>query len=375
MSLFEGKSKEEKYKIIAAVVLGTLAVIAVGYNLLGLFQGRKTPTTTSSATPSPARPTNSNDSVARLPEQSEIDSIYSTIPVVYPLTPTGAPDAGRNIFAFYEPPPPTPWSPTPPTTPTIIPKTPPPTPEPPLKVYGFSPASVFAGTSGFDIQVSGAGFTPETRIFFNGTELPTKYYGPDRLSAQIPSNYIASSGQKQIFLRTPDGKLYSEPTFFNVEAAPRPTFQYVGIVAPKLGNNATAYLQEGTATPLPKRLDDRVGVCAGDSAGCFRLVSISRDRVIVQDVKLGFRYTVDIVKPSSSSQSTTTFNPRNDIRTREMNPLPNVVNPAVNPNNPDCPPGIPCNLPRYQPNQNANPQQRDQKQKKDVDDDGDDGDN
>lgn len=375
MSLFEGKSKEEKYKIIAAIVLGGLAVIAVGYNLLGFFQGRKTPTTTTSTTPTPGRPTTSNDSVARLPEQSEIDGIYSTSAVVYPLTPAGAPDAGRNIFAFYEPPVPTPYSPTPFVTPTEVIKTPPPTPEPPLKVYGFSPVSVFAGTQGFDLQVTGAGFTPETRIFFNGTELPTKYFGPDRVAAQIPSNYISAAGQKQIFLRTPDGKLYSQPTFFNVEAAPRPSFQYVGIVAPKLGNNATAYLQEGSATPQPKRLDDRVGVCAGDNAGCFKLVSISRDRVIVQDVKLGFRYTVDIVKPSSSSQSSTTFNPRNEIRTREMNPLQNVTNPVVNPNNPDCPPGIPCNLPRYQPNQNVNPQTRDQqKDKKDVDDDGD-GDN
>jgi len=37
MKFLEGKSKEEKNKIIAAAVLGTLAIIAVSYNLLGLF--------------------------------------------------------------------------------------------------------------------------------------------------------------------------------------------------------------------------------------------------------------------------------------------------------------------------------------------------
>jgi len=369
MKLFEGKSKEEKTKLIAAIALGALALLAVGYNLIGFFPSKKaTTTTTATQTPTPGKPSGGDSVVSALPSREEADLIYSSIPVVYPIVTLGAPDAGRNIFAFYEPPIKTPWSPTPfVPTPEII-KTPPPTPEPPLKIFGFSPVSVFAGAGAFDLVVTGNAFTPESRIFFNGTEMPTTFLGPDRLQTNVPANFIAGSGQRQIMVRTPDGKLYSDAAFFNVDNPPRPQLQYVGIVAPKLGNNATAYLQEGTATPMAKRLDDRVGVCTGDATpGCFRIVSISRERVIVQDVKLGFRYNIDMVKPSSGGTGSSPSNPSNPNNPFPTNPFPtNPTNPV--PNATPCVPGIPCNMPVFVPNRIPTDP------KKDVDD-NDDGDN
>ena len=345
MKIFQGKSKEEKIKIVAAVVLGTLAFLAVGYNLIGFFPSRKPTVASASPTPTPAKSTTGDRVVRELPAQNEIDAILSTIPVVYPIVALGAPDAGRNIFAFYEPPVPTPWSPTPVPTSNEVIKTPPPTPTPPQFVAGFNPQTVYAGTGGFTLNVDGMGFTPETRIFINNIEMPTRYLGPQRLATDVPSNLV-SGGQLQVFTRSPDGKLYSLPTFFNIAQPPRPQFQYVGIVAPKLGNNATAYLQEGTATPQARRLDDRIGVCAGNSPGCFRIVSIARERVIVQDVALGFRYTIEMARTGGSTTPGTTTNP--SIRN------PNLPNPQ------ECPAGIPCEtIPRVPNPSNRNPIQPD----------------
>lgn len=362
MKLFEGKSKAERNKIIAAIGLGILAIVAIGYNLIGFLPSKTATTGKATPTPTATRSNNPDQVVSELPPQEVINQVFSTIPVVYPLVSLGAPDAGRNIFAFYEPPNPTPWSPTP--TPEVIVKTPTPvvTPTPPQFILGFSPATVYSGTGGFTLNVDGTGFTPDTRIFINNAEMPTRFVGPQRVSTDVPSNLVAGTSI-QVFTRTPDGKIYSLPTFFNFQQAPRPSVQFVGIVAPKLGNNVTAYLQEGTAAPQPKRLDDRVGTCAGNSPGCFRVISIARERVILQDVALGFKYTIEIVKPAGTTSGPSTsqpqFNP-NDPRFQ-----PGFQNPPQ-PNS-TCPPGIPCDtIPRYQPTP----------LKKDVDDNkDDDGDN
>lgn len=377
MDIFKGKTKEERYKLIAAIALGVLAIVAVGYNLIGFFPAKKTTSASTSPTATPTRSTTGGNVVTSLPPQDEIDGIYSTIPVVYPAVSLGAPDAGRNIFAFYEPPIPTPFSPTPFVTPPEIIKTPAPTPTPPQTVLGFSPATVYAGTGGFTLSVDGTGFTPDSRIFLNNIEMPTNYVGPQRLSTEVPSNLISGGGQMQVFTRTPDGKFYSLPSFFTIQQPPRPQFQYVGIVAPKLGNNATAYLQEGTAQPLARRLDDRIGLCSGANPGCFRVVSIARERVIVQDVALGFRYTIEIAKPGGSTNSSSNPNssnpnfPGGNPNFPGGNPNfpggnPNLPNPNATP----CVPGIPCNTPVFVPNRIPN-----QKDVDDNDDDKDDGDN
>src|SRR5215212_1201252 len=127
MKLFEGKSPSERNKIIVALVLGVLSVLAIGNMIFAPFSGSKksitvnvSPTATASASPNRTGDT----VVTALPRQSEIDDIYTRIPVSVQYPP-GASDPGRNIFAFYEPPIPTPWSPTP-----FVEKTPKPTPTP-----------------------------------------------------------------------------------------------------------------------------------------------------------------------------------------------------------------------------------------------------
>src|SRR5688500_13151801 len=184
MKIFEGKSPEERNKIIAAIVLGVLAVIALGYTFSGMFfPSRKTKVNvTVSPTPTPKIQNASQN--PNLPSQQDMDFAYTTIPVVYNPGNFNAPDAGRNIFAFVEPGKPTPYSPTPTPPPTPF-KTPTPPPPPELFIAYATPQSVYAGSKGFLLQISGDKFTHDALILFNGSQLPTTYISPQSLSTQI----------------------------------------------------------------------------------------------------------------------------------------------------------------------------------------------
>jgi hypothetical protein len=364
MKLFEGKTPAERNKIIVALVVGTLALLAILNLIFQPFSSRKTNVTVkTSPTATPTVSNKSDTVVTNLPPQQQIDSEYASIPVVYPLVGYDAPAPGRNIFAFYEPPKPTPYSPTPtPSEKPIVIKTPTPPPPAPQTISYVQPQSVFAGSSGFRLEVNGLGFTPETRIIFNGQEVPTNFVNEQKVTAEIPSNFISGAGNAQIFVRTPDGKLFSYPVFLNVQAAPRPQFQYVGIVAPKQGNNLTAYIKEGSNQPIPKRLGDKIGNCGSTSVGCFSVVSIAREKMIVQDLGLGFRYTIEIIKESTQTTTGGRTNPNFPI--------------TPDPNSQVCPPNCPGIQPYNPNNSNPRPNQNPNNPKQDVDDnDDEDGDN
>ncbi len=356
MKIFEGKSPEERNKIIVALVLGGLAVLALGNLIFAPFSGSKK-TINVSLSPSPAATasTSKNNVVASMPRQEEIDIAYISTPVSMQNPPAGS-DAGRNIFAFYEPPIPTPYSPTPTPTSTPFPiiKTPTP-PQPNVLISYISKQSSYAGEKGFKLEIGGDKFAPDTYIYFNGQQLPTNYISPQQLSADIPANFIGAAGQRTIEVRSGDGKLFSNQIIFNIQAPPTPQFQYLGIVSRKRGNNDTAYIQEqGKTVPSSARLNDILG-------GRFRLVSISPARLLVQDINLGFTHPIDLVKGSGQNSSTT--RPNN----QDFPPDGTIFTPNnPNFNNPQCPPGIPCNIRPYVP---PTPQD-----KKDVDDDDDDDD-
>ena len=349
MALIEGKTPTERNKMIAAAVLGLIALIALYLAFGRSFFGGSTTTasTKSSPTPRPSATPGANPDKFKLPtseEQAFIDQ--TTVPVIYNPGNSFAPDPGRNIFAFYEPPPPTPYVATP--VPEVSVKPPTPTPTPIFLATYINPPSVYAGSRGFRLEVNGERFTPDARIYFNQNEIPTTFINGQKLVSDIPANFITQEGPRQVIVQTPDGKAYSTQLILNVQAPPRPAFQYIGMIGRKRYNNDTAYfLETGKTTPFGARLNDVVG-------GRFRLVDISAIEVIFEDVNLGFRHRVSLTKATTAGGQP--FQPgRNDG--------------GFNPNNPnipaDCPPGIPCNIPRQQPQKTPN--------KDDVDD-NDDGD-
>ncbi|MGH9821587.1 MAG: hypothetical protein ACRD43_15615, partial [Pyrinomonadaceae bacterium] len=221
--------------------------------------------------------------------------------IVYNGTIVDAPDTGRNIFAFYEPPPPTPYSPTP--LPTPKPATP--APPPPMQVAYVMPQSKFAGEGGFKFEVNGDRFTPESKIYFNQSQMPTTYISAQKLATEIPAALIANEGPKTIEVHSPtDSRLYSNQIIFPVQEPPKPEFQYIGMIARKRYNNDTAYFMEpGKQLPTAARLNDVV-------AGRFRLMSISAKETLLVDVNLGFSHRLPLVTtPSVSSGSPIGGNP------------------------------------------------------------------
>lgn len=353
MKLFEGKTPTERNKILAAIVLGVLSLFAL---YLAFWPSGKKTTVTASISPTPkpsASPADKRD--FEIPSLDAQDLEYSTQLITYNGETQSAPDPGRNIFAFYEPPPPTPYSPTPPPPPTI--QTPIPQPTPNVMVTFVNPQGVYAGTKGFRMEVSGDKFTPEMRIYYQGSEMPTTFISPQQVATDIPSNLIVQSGGRIIEVRTPDSKYWSNQFTFNVQEPPRPQFQYVGMIARKRGNNDTAYFQE-TGKPLPfsHRLNDVV-------AGRFRLVSISAGEVVFEDTSLGFRHRLPLFRAAGSGTTggRTGFPSGDGFQSMPM---------PVIPDSPQSIPGIPNNIPRATPNIPANTSRR-PIDKKDVDDDDD----
>jgi hypothetical protein len=341
MKIFEGKSPTERNKIIAAIVLGALALFAIGYNVIGFYPSRKT-TVTVSTTPTPGTtvsPNRGDTQISSLPTAEETDFVYTTTPVVYNPGMFYAPDAGRNIFAFYEPPPPTPYSPTPYVPPTMPPvKTPTPAPPPPLMVSYIMPQSVYTGAKTFRLEVNGDKFTPDSLIYFNGAQLPTTFISPQKLTAEVPSNFIGGAGQIIVEVRTPNGALYSNQAFLNVQAPPTPQFLYIGAKLSQRNNNNTAYFREQGRPEFGARLNDVVG-------GRFRLTSISSSEVVFEDVSLGFKHRLALYRPKPGE--ITQNPPYTNYNTVQPNENPNVMpgipniqiyNPTLPNNNPTMPP-------------------------------------
>lgn len=357
MTVLEGKSPAERNKIIAAILLGVLALAALFFAFGPSFSGSSTRVAvTVSPTPKPSATPTREIGAVKMPTREEQELGYM-VPVVYRPGIFGTPDPGRNIFAFYEPPKPCPECPPDPT-PTPKPYIPTPTPPLPFELTFVTPQSVYAGSKAFRLEVTGDRFTPDAKIYFNRSELPTTYVNPQRLSANVPANFVSTEGQPQIDVKTPDGTKYSLSSFIAVQPPPKPQFTYIGMIARTLGNNDTAYFQEqGKQTPIGYRLNDVV-------SGRFRLVDISSQRVLVEDVNLGFRHPVELFRPPPGTAST-----------GSPGQFPTFPRPGGFPNNPNTPgtsqgiPGIPDGIPRYTPprrNSNTNAPV-----KRDVDDDDD----
>ncbi|HZG54819.1 MAG TPA: IPT/TIG domain-containing protein [Pyrinomonadaceae bacterium] len=287
MALLEGKTPAERNKLIAAIAFGALALILVGRMFFG---GDDTP---------PRRGANSNNRNSNAPataangvnENSQPGDPTLQIPreVVYTPISYSVPDAGRNIFAFYV----APVAAAQPKASVIVePPTPTPIPPPPLTLSGISPSSVTARTGDFKLQLSGDKFTPQSRVYVDGQELPTAFASAQQLSTTVPAALITAPGARQIVVRTPDNSLYSNETALNVSAPPTPPFTYVGILGGSRYNDKAILKNQG---------NELITVQRGDLvAGRFKVTSISTRAVEFTDAQLQIKHTLPFVENRAS---------------------------------------------------------------------------
>lgn len=356
MAFVDINSGSDRKKLIIAAVLGLLALVSLWFAFGGSSSGTKTAATASPTPKLSPTPGRSIEEV-RMPSQQTQDLTYQSTPVVYDPSNHLAPDPGRNIFAFYEPPIPCRDCPPPPT-PIVTPPPQTPLPEAPYAIGFVTPQSIYAGTKTFRLEVTGDRFTPEARINFNGVELPTTFIGPQKLAANVPANMVASAGSGKIVVRDPSGTKYSYPTMISVQPPPKPNFQFIGMIARKRGNNDTGYfLEQGKDTPLALRLNDVTG-------GRFRLIDVSPDRAVFEDMNLGFKHTLELYRPAPG----TAVNTGAPTRPGFQQPGGFPGNPNFQ-NMPGFPNGFPNGTPpRYVP-PNSNTAQPSQKKDEDDEDD------
>ncbi len=279
MPLFEGKPPAERYKTIAALALGIIALLF----LARMFFGSSTPTRNTNTTGRTRTTTTTTSTSTQVAAPLVDDPMQFPQPVVYQPIATAAPEAGRNIFTFYE-------APVRKTNDAAIAVNvpPPPPPPPPLTLSGVVPGNVFAQTDSFTLAIAGDKFTPETRVYVDSQEVPTTFTNMQQLAAQIPATLIATPGTRQILVRTPDGQLYSNPLSLNVAEPPKPQFTYVGLLGTRHYGNDKAMLKSPTNEVMQVQRGDVVG-------GRFRVTSISDRSVDFMDTQLRIKHTLPYV--------------------------------------------------------------------------------
>ena len=297
MALVDLSKPGEKKKLIVAGVLGLGALLVLYWVLIGFDSGRPQPRTTATATP--PRPTTTTQRPAAATQVSPaVIDVAKFAPIDYVPSSYSAPEAKRNIFAYYEPPP----------APVAAPSTPTPTPTPPPPVLlaSVSPSNVYARTADFKLEAAGDKFTPEMRIFVDGRELPTTYKGPQQMSTTIAASFITAPGARQVVVRTPDNRLFSNELAINVAAPPTPNYTYIGIISPQNRVTDTALVQDRNNKSI-------VSVYRGDLlGGRFRVTSISEKELVVVDTSLKIRHILPMTEGDKGSGPLARPTPRVD---------------------------------------------------------------
>jgi len=297
MALVDLSKPGEKKKLIFAAGLGLGAIIVLYWVLIG-FDSRTPVKTTASATPPPRSTATTQRPAPVVSASQQVIDAARMAPIEYVPSSYSAPEAKRNIFAYYEPP----------KAPVVVPTTPTPTPTPPPPVLlaSVSPSNVYARTADFKLEAAGDKFTPEMKIFVDGRELPTTYRGPQQLSTTISASFIAAPGARQIVVRTPDNRLYSNQLAVNVAAPPTPNYTYIGIIGTQDRIGDTALVQDrGNRNVSSVFRGDVIG-------GRFRVTSISEKELVVVDTSLKIKHVLPMTEGDKGSGPLSRPTPRVD---------------------------------------------------------------
>lgn len=277
----------EKKKLIVAAALGFVSLIILWWVFFGFGGSSNSNTPRASATPTPARTTPPRPGTGtQQPASPEVATAALFAPIVYEPSSYNAPEARRNIFAYYVPPP------TP--SPVIQQPTPSPPPPPPVLLASISPSNVYARSASFKLEVAGDKFTPATKIYFDQRELQTTYISPQQLSANVEAALIAAPGSRNIIVRNADNSLFSQTVMMSVAAPPVPNYLYVGIISPNNRVDDVAIVQD-------KSNKNIMNVHRGDLlSGRFRVTSISDKELVMMDTSLKIPHKLGMTESDKS---------------------------------------------------------------------------
>ena len=279
MQIADLSNPGEKKKLIWAALLGLVAVLFLWWTLFGFGSSSKTTSQVPAASPKTSR---GQTVRAQQGDPAQTPAVLEQIRAIsMPPQVSGVPEAKRNIFAYYEPPPIVKVA--------VATPTPTPTPTPPVLLATISPPNVFATTGDFTLEVSGDKFSPDLRIYIDGRDLGTKYRSPQQLSATVPAAMIANPGTRQIIVRSVDGRLYSNAAPLSVAQPPTPNYSYVGIIS-TTSHVDTALLQDRSNKEI-------LSVQRGDVlSGRFRVTSISEKELVFTDTNLKIKQRLLMVE-------------------------------------------------------------------------------
>jgi hypothetical protein len=302
MQLIDLSKPGEKKKVIWAASLGLVAIVFLWWTLFGFGSSSTTSTTRPAPSPVPQRGSQNIASTTST-TSPEVNDLAAFTEVLYVRSSYVAPEARRNIFAYYEPPKPTA------TVPTEKP-TPPP-PPPPILLASVSPANVYARTADFKLEAAGDKFTPATHIYIDGRELQTAYKSPQQLSATVSASFITAPGTRNVVVRTADNLLFSNPLTINVAAAPTPNYTYIGIIGRPNRVDDIALVQERNNKNI-------INVLRGDVlSGRFRVTSISDKELVLVDTTLKIKHTIAMSEGDKTGGALARPTPRVDAEDDE----------------------------------------------------------
>ena len=290
MAVAAVKAPNEQKKMIIAIGLGVLALIALWWTFFGFGGSSKTQSQTPRGASAQAK---ASPPAGKIPEPPALSGPAAvTLDDLTVISVGGArplvTEPRRNIFAFYVKPVPSP-------IPTKAPPLPSPTPSPPVLLASVSPSNVYARTDDFTIEVTGDKFTSAARIVIDNRELPTRFISPQQMSATVPAALISNPGQRQVIVRSSDGQLYSNPASLNVTAPPTPNYTYVGLIAKPRHIGDTALLQnKGNKEISSQQRGDVVD-------GRFRITSISLSELVLVDINLKIKHTLALTMDSGKT--------------------------------------------------------------------------